>query len=313
MPDEPISSAKLVSVPEWHRQLLDRTAANELIWHYCSWKGLRGIIEKEVLWASNARYLNDSREIVQSGILIEPYLTDTKHKALRERMREIVSPHLVSEPLSVFVVSFSKAFDSLGQWRGYSGPGPSFSIGFKRLELKQIASNRNFRLMDCAYDEDDIRNAVQETLGNVDAARAASHVIKDGQQRLVSPGAGANYMHGQFIEAQILAAQIKHYAFRDEKEVRLIGQRVESSSMVSPLDGKAFERGSMIVPYVEVPIRSDTQTPPLPIDTILVGPTVHPELTISVTKQLVGFLNGNISDARRRIKVEYTLIPYRNW
>lgn len=42
----------------------------ETLYHYTSFKGLLGIVDSQVLWASDVRYMNDSAEMKHSADLI---------------------------------------------------------------------------------------------------------------------------------------------------------------------------------------------------------------------------------------------------
>jgi Protein of unknown function (DUF2971) len=289
---------------ERHAILRKRTDAGELIWHYGTWKSLEGIINREELWASDARYLNDSRELRESQRIIEPFLRGTRY----ERLIKAIETQTISlsargyqEPISTHVVSFTKAFDSLSQWRGYTAPGPSFAIAFQRQRLAEVAAP-GFILRDCAYTDQQRQEAVRESLSALDK---------------ITWGSGSShaaYEATQVMHAQILAARVKHIAFAEEKEVRLIEEPHFAAGGLKPGKDDFFQRGSLVVPFVRVSIRSDEKDKPLPIDTILVGPTPHPELIMDLVEQFVEPLaRGSDSKVGQVIEVHNTAIPYRNW
>lgn len=288
--------------PDWHVELRNRTEGGELIWHYCSWEGLKGIIQKEYIRASNALFLSDSRELIESQKIIHRMLDDTKNTALLKRIDEFAQPPEGTIPHSAYVVSFSQAFDSLGQWRGYAAPGPSFSIAFRRADLQAIVGTHGFYLHSCAYTTKEREQAIEEVREQFKNSGYAS---------------GSSYMAwewDQTVAAQRLAARIKNIAFKDEAEVRLIGGNPRHADS-QHLETEFFQRGSLIVPCLKLPLRVPEIPPaaPLPIDLILVGPTPHPELTWTAVKQLLSPLTKGMIGPPQEIEVRRSIIPYRNW
>ncbi len=119
----------------------------EIIYHYTSADGLKGIVESNELWLTNTVFVNDTTEC----------------KALQEK-RDMPGKDILSN-LDValaycdmifkqkadcnnrYIISFSKR-DLLSQWRGYG----SFCIGFAAKELVR----NGFTLHKCLYEEKEI-------------------------------------------------------------------------------------------------------------------------------------------------------------
>ena len=116
--------------------------AKGLLWHYTTWNGLVGIIEDEVLWASNYRYLNDEREVTFAFDLFSAV-----NRAESDiQWPEIKPPPFVAMPKRdwrmwnpIWVASVSKHCDSLSQWRAYSGGTSGIAVGFTHDVLQKAA------------------------------------------------------------------------------------------------------------------------------------------------------------------------------
>jgi hypothetical protein len=85
------------------------------IHHYTTASSLQSIIEHHELWATDARYLNDPRELVRAEELIASALREAESRISNEWASRFIGeailhnrPLLIfGEPLDIFVVSFS--------------------------------------------------------------------------------------------------------------------------------------------------------------------------------------------------------------
>jgi hypothetical protein len=181
--------------------------AKELLYHYTSEAGLRGIIESDHIWATHIRFLNDWTEFTHVfneeslAAFVETFIsalpTDIDSDARRGKIDGVLSkrnyPRLLEtiesspfgEPKEAFVCSFTadeesggNPGDRLSQWRGYSHGSQGFSLGFDRALLKrQIETQNNYdgataELAQCIYDQ----GAKHATL--IDMGRAAAVVAE---------------------------------------------------------------------------------------------------------------------------------------
>jgi hypothetical protein len=95
------------------------------IHHYTTASSLQSIIERHALWATDARYLNDSRELVHAEKLIATALREAESRISNIWASRFISEAIVhskpllifGEPLDIFVVSFCSDNDLLSQWR----------------------------------------------------------------------------------------------------------------------------------------------------------------------------------------------------
>ena len=162
------------------------------LYHYTSAAGLKGIIESGQLWASNARYLNDSAEVLLGIRHVRSILkshrrkqTTTNRKVLLDHLWHWM-PRLESVSDRAYAVCFCKTDDLLGQWRGYANMGGGYSIGFDPTQF-DLASERKLapRLLRVIYDSGAQRAAIREVLDEayrwlVEHQRCSCKLMRDG-------------------------------------------------------------------------------------------------------------------------------------
>ena len=289
----------------------------ELLWHYTGFKGLEGILNGTI-WASSAFFLNDVQEF--------RYAVDIAMEVLQQERAEhpgefdeaalsIIDFFRGVDGKSSFVTSFSKKGDDLSQWRGYGGGGPSFAIGFDPRQLSAKAGESKFDLVRVVYG----RAALEE------AFRADLHRLRENFQRFVElPEEDAESdplryttLGFEIIAALMpLAAQCKHESFENEDEWRLV-RRIAVIDRPPRLPLKFRVSGSLVVPYVEIPLHEPLQEnsatkqgPRLrvesPVVAINIGPSPHPDALEHAIGEMAA-LKG------LSLKVGRSTTPFRNW
>jgi hypothetical protein len=245
-----------------------------LLYHYTDVQGFKGIVDSQELWATHIQYLNDTQEDlhavdVAKRLLVTqaPLVTDPQEQAVLTRLGTELS---VGRRVYVAVASFSKVADGLSQWRGYCPNGAGYSLGFVAEDLIRLGRRHGFRLARCLYDDASQTQAIAQVLAEVRRsvrwAEALAH--RD-------PDEGYRAAVTAWLDAFTpLAPTIKHRAFHEEQEWRLISRPMP------------FEDGSwrvrpgltMLIPYL--PIKLTLDSPYLPIRDLVVGPTPHMELAV---------------------------------
>lgn len=122
----------------------------DTLYHYTDANSLMSILRTQTLWATDAIYLNDSREIRYGIKKFKQVLTEYRpvaekggkdsaavRLALGEISRIESSLH-DGKARRVYVTCFSAKSDSLSQWRGYGNSGGGFAIGFDRKLLADL-------------------------------------------------------------------------------------------------------------------------------------------------------------------------------
>lgn len=267
-----------------------------VLYHYTDAKGLLGILRSRRLWASDARFLNDTSELAgyEQGWADlarrsrpesnEPSLgyallgSDGEHGALDKKARETVRLRLC-----VYVTSLTSLRDDLAMWRGYCG-GSGFSVGFDSGKLIAL---------------------VESDRGNVLPVYYADAPLAQEASRLTD---------------LMLTPFRKHPAFSHEKEIRAVFIEVRTLSEQSEVgepDGqmrtvevRATARG--LCPYIEVPgsLRrqpiAQEQRKPLPLAEITIGPCLNfdeQELALRMVLEENGYED--------KIKIKASTVPYR--
>ena len=140
----------------------------ETLYHYTDSAGLLGILGNPVefdgaprharygtLWATDARYLNETKELrfgtkLLASELEEQARNTARTPAVADRLLELARTvragtfemtwHKDAHPATPFVTCFSSASkgDLLSQWRGYGDGGGGFALGFTRSTLTKF-------------------------------------------------------------------------------------------------------------------------------------------------------------------------------
>ncbi len=273
-----------------------------VLYHYTSAQGLLGIIRSRSVWATNIRFMNDSKEY---GLALE--LADG---AISERLSAATGAcdqglyHVLRESLEhaqsfeIYVSSFSENGDQLSQWRGYCPGGTGYALGFAAEALRGGTPSVTSRfLAPCVYpieDQEALVNAVMGAL--LEFAESGHRHDPDNRDRVYRE---VFKLFGTLLA--LVAPVIKHRAFGEEAEWRLV-----SMASAFPPDALAFRPGrSTLVPYFEHRLIGDEQR--LNIQEIIVGPTPHPRLAkhaVDECLQHQGVAQALVRSSR---------VPYRDW
>jgi hypothetical protein len=152
--------------------MTSKTAGSEeLVYHYTTQVGFKGIIESRCIWATNVAFLNDYSEFqhgtqvireevaqlqIPPEVLISTGIapTEVAVKLAQGIISGNVQMHLKDYKPLAYVTSFFETpavvsesstveadpGDNLSQWRAYSHNGPGFSIGFRKNMLDEIVT-----------------------------------------------------------------------------------------------------------------------------------------------------------------------------
>lgn len=218
------------------------------IFHYTSVAGMQGILSQLQFHATEVHYLNDPSEPGKNAAeILEkafPLITDPFRKEILTKIREFV--HEQQHDISDFrcVVSFCSDPDIVSQWRGYSGGALGYALGF---DLKKLRSSLPpyCSLMPVEYILD---NQVSRLISSLDAAlelrRSATTVLCE--EDIFKWFAGLTYSIITQFET------MKPFAFRDEREVRIIFNSLHYREDVH--QHLRFRRdANHLIPYVHVP------------------------------------------------------------
>lgn len=119
-----------------------------LVWHYTDGNGLISILSNHVLWATASSFLNDREEAVlgMTQVLAEANRRaaagEEAYRALQNRSEEF-DPRRAVGTWNLFILSASRAADSLAMWRNYGRERESYAIGLDPgASLSVLATGR---------------------------------------------------------------------------------------------------------------------------------------------------------------------------
>lgn len=262
----------------------------ETLHHYTTAAGLLGIFEPRAfsgwpnvpttrsltLWASDARYLNDSEELVYAAEALADAMlgsvdrNDAVHSArikeLSNRVRQgnFIDPNVDNSLHTAYVTSFCSKPDLLSQWRGYGANGYSIEFPMDLLKAFMVPAIRagdksvgfigGSRLFPVRYgiDKEIIKTAAYEIAQRENYAGAVRKVVE-------------------------CLAQFKNPAFEAEDEWRLIWS---SGHDYTACDYRISSSG-MIIPYLQLRYTPFNMYNPSPdyryngklVNSVLVGPS----------------------------------------
>lgn len=275
---------------------------DEPLFHYTGMPSLDGIAKSREVWASHIYYLNDSKELlyaceVLGDALLEPSLVFGQEDTPRNRfLRDLKawSEQMASHPSNLFVFSLSTQRSQLSQWRSYTPHGKGVSIAFSSGLVREVALSNEMRLGKCLYDYPSQLMLIEGLVGLLWESAC--------QRPVPGPLKFAYYPLFEEFRTQIhqVLALIKHEAFSEEQEWRMISRVLPTSSPL--IHYRPGEGASLLVPYIKLAIGKHDY----PFDLIILGPTPHEMLA---EHALGGFLRSSKISAN----LETSRIPFRKW
>ncbi len=283
------------------------------LYHYTDIYGLQGMVEKEQIWATDVRFLNDSSEQRFGEGLLDQVFDDCIAMAeVALRAGEVGAEEYLYalsdirdtahsyrggySPLTQHysVICLTEAGDQLSQWRGYARDG--YCLRFDARELftmyrttpatgtsadAPIASE----MRRVSYGDDGIDDIRALVVREASACAARTPTVRTPHR----PG------HDSEPAARVAAEALfhKHPAFAEEREVRILIPR--SGEIHTP-----GQRG--MVPRLEIPL------PRACVRSIMVGPNAEADLQ---EQSLISYAGRMRWTAYDMFAVTRSAIPYR--
>lgn len=269
------------------------------LFHYTPKAGFLGIFRTRSVWAGNIHYMDDAKEFAHAMDLVNARTEDMVGFDHSERtgFRKLVNSLFQGiSRINVYVFSLSEQSDLLSQWRGYADSS-GFVIEFDWKRLSKVASTQGFRLGRCLYDKE----KKQAVIDNM--VKAAQDAYFQG----LSEGSRKNEIQRALYDSFIIdfvsvSPLLKHHAFREEKEWRLVSRPIRMDApQVDYREGR-----SMLIPYFKLNLNEGSNT--MPVTGIIVGPCPHPELSAN---SAVNFVQRTAKFTN--ISIRHSRIPYREW
>ncbi len=263
------------------------------LYHYTSSDGLRGILESQKIWGTEASYLNDSQEIkygidlavktlVKCSSGKRGWVTDVVHQAI-----DAVGRNTGEE---IYLACFCEKGDLLSQWKGYSKFGEGYSLGFSASELSRFKRKYpfvNISIRKVIYGREPQERVVKSEFESI--AKQTEPLIgkyRGDRDKIIKTAASCL---AYCLKAQLV--RFKAESFREEHEWRAIYINSERNEEGRQTVKFRVSEGH-VVPYIELDIAPSAQKQVwfLPIAEIVVGPKVD----VSRAKRSIDLLYKNM-------------------
>ncbi|MCC6489308.1 MAG: DUF2971 domain-containing protein [Candidatus Hydrogenedentes bacterium] len=284
--------------------MVDIMSLETLLYHYTTPDGLIGIVESNTLWATNALYLNDSRELAEGMGMgrehLRAMLRAVEDPARIERIEWLLNQvHDFGEAgrtKPVFVCSLTTQHDQLSQWRAYC-MGGGFAIGFPLDQLRACTESQRFDLHECNY----VR-AEQEALVSEIVDAVVRPWVYTSQLPVMDDDRRFKVSMTFALELLRIAPRLKDDSFLEEREWRIISQ----PDRPYEAENRLFRsRNGLVIPYTTVSLPDSTDF--WGKVHIVVGPSPHPSESKSSVYELVRRYRGVA------IAIENSRASYREW
>jgi len=188
-----------------------------VLYHYTDPAGFLGIVGKRKLYATDARFMNDTRESRHAFDLLVSGQSDDDMRAALDKLKDqdVVMRH------GCFFTSVSELPDSLSQWRAYGADGLGFAVGLRASDVG------DFHLLRKGDPVDDVEPSLRQPLR---IKVIYCNARKEDLLGIVRQFVAASRQNGPskknlFAAAQRLmtffAIAFKHDGFSEEREWRL--------------------------------------------------------------------------------------------
>lgn len=287
-----------------------RSPVPRTLYHYTSAAGFNGIIQFAELWASNARYLNDSAEIRLGIRHVKSILKSHRRKQLvpeRSALLEYLWKYvrlLESVEDRIYAVCFCEQDDLLGQWRGYANMGGGYSLGFDPQRFNfDLEEDLQPRLVRVIYDTGAQRKVIRDVLEEAYDWLASLSLRRRAKE--IEPAADE-----VIITLFGLVAAFKDDSFKAEREWRLV---YTPSIEWLAKNLRFLDYGAWLKPYIIS--RPWPAKQPAPIVSVTCGPSLNAQLSVAAVRlelQRHSYLPMRIRPGDRLpVDVRASKVPFR--
>lgn len=270
-----------------------------LVYHYTAPAAAFSIITSNAIWATDIRFLNDGSEYQAGVAALKRLLSGRLARVGKDVYLPLIDRWFEQHVAQAFVASFSSAGDSLSQWRAYC-PAGGYALELDAEYLAAAVAPYAARLAECAYHAETHETALDPFIERLNVEMPPTHV---GDPTAWDDLNGAM----NFVVPDVLP-QLKHYAFYDEREWRLIVHENGRPGLYGGPPPKQFRAvGDLKIPFIAIPFDGG-QPPVLPIVGAVVAPC--PEAS-RLRDELSSFLEAE-GHLAASLRVRSSEIPYRS-
>jgi hypothetical protein len=311
-----ISALRLEFWKEHHR--FSKKTSARTAYHYTDNIGLASILKTGNLWLTEIQHLNDPDELNYGQTHIDKkilaHLSEFQHSILKVLKNRINHKQLFVS----YSGSFSFAKDHLNQWTRYAQNGRGFALGFDSFWLEDATSDFAFRIR--KNNEENI--VIPNAFSVIYDAKKIDKKLEVFFECLRSIGETflKNLPNSTDIElekyseyftkkifslyrktALTFYSALKHPAYRDEKEFRLLLHTALFSEELIKLRPRGYE----FVPYLELNWKEGYAKA---LKEVLIGPSADKEKSKIFVETCLAK-----SGIQHKVKISYSKIPYRSF
>lgn len=243
--------------------------ANDIIYHYTSVDGLKGILNSSAvkLWMTDSRFLNDKDEI-RHGVNLVSSLIKKYHPNHHQSVSEIPShAEFLAQILreieekKFYSVSFSSEIEQLSQWLAYCPAQGGYAIGFDRELLKKHieAIEGNYRIHPVNYFDN--LDSLHKKVYSITSSYVSINKINWTERNLD--------IYDLVSEIERFIATSKQSCFKTENEVRAYTSKLKNQNNYTIA---FYNKGSITAPYTPLEVDKDL------IKEVVIGPMQHQDL-----------------------------------
>ena len=273
---------------------LVKPVSERYVYHYTTIESLfHGLLcdsKKQIcLWASNALYMNDTKEI-QTGCefmyhLLEDNFVEINDEKGLDNLKDVVSDYFLS--------SFSLRRDSLSMWRMYAKNATGVSLCF---DVDLLRENTRGEFLKSVYLTEDIEQSIRDCLREVNVKKISQDeilIILIVSLIALSKDDNKEEVLARLYPYMRLVTALKHKAYVDEDEVRLV-------LVAGEADRKFRFKDNKFIPYIEQYFPKEALTE------IIVGPNNDMPRTVYSLETYLKHIGFD------HVKVTASDIPYKD-
>jgi hypothetical protein len=249
----------------------------DILYHYTTPAGFKGIVESGVLRATHVAYTNDGIEHLHAVQVLRSCVSDRRkaagnaqEKTLLLGMEQGLTDTTSFNTLPIFISCFCEDSDLLSQWRGYGLGEGGIAIGFDTTKMLASLTGWQTFLTPVLYEDGEQQRLAVELLNGIICeyeATLKSRTIVAPEKHL------SDFLTVLSVNATTLAPLFKHNGFTEENEWRLIHTAQNLGEV------QFFAKSTYLSPVVELLI--GTKRPDgkdlLPIKEVWFGPGRYQE------------------------------------
>lgn len=291
-----IDSASSEQLNSFHKCVgeLVKPVSERYVYHYTTIESLfNGLLcdsKKQIcMWASNALYMNDPKEI-QTGCefiyhILEDHFVEIDDEKGLNNLKDVVSDYFLS--------SFSLRRDSLSMWRMYAKNATGVSLCFN---VDLLRNNTRGEFFKSVYLTEDVEQSIRDCLQGVNVKKIPQDeilILLIVFLIALSKADNRDEVLGRVYPYMRLVTALKHKAYVDEDEVRLVLVDGEA-------DRKFRFKDNKFIPYIEQYFPKEALTE------IIVGPNNDMPRTVYSLETYLKHIGFD------HVKVMASDIPYKD-